>query len=80
MAKPLTVSRGDKVAVCFNYQGGAPLNALSDSLEVTKINDIKCQSVNELGILYAGSVQNLADIAQFQQSKIAYSKIQKNSH
>ncbi|MDR4514403.1 methyltransferase domain-containing protein [Nitrosomonas sp.] len=80
LAKPLTVSEGDKVAICFNYQGGAPLNALSDSLEVTKINDIKCQSVNELGILYAGSVQNLADIAQFQQSKIAYSKVQKNSH
>ncbi|SET64977.1 Predicted RNA methylase [Nitrosomonas marina] len=80
LAKPLTVSKGDKVAICFNYQGGAPLNALSDSLEVTKINDIKCQSVNELNILYAGSVENLANIAQSQQSKIAYSKVQKNSN
>lgn len=34
LSAPMTVSKGDHVSVRFSYQGGAPLNALSDSLEI----------------------------------------------
>ncbi len=34
LSTPILVSKGDHISIRFSYQGGAPLNALSDSLEV----------------------------------------------
>lgn len=34
LSTPIAVSKGDHISIRFSYQGGAPLNALSDSLEV----------------------------------------------
>ena len=38
LTEPLKVAKGDHVAICFSYQGGAPLSALSDSLQVRLIS------------------------------------------
>lgn len=38
LSAPITVSKGDHVSIRFSYQGGASLHALSDSLEVSLIN------------------------------------------
>ncbi len=38
LPKPMPVSKGDFISIRFSYQGGAPLNALSDSLEIHRIN------------------------------------------
>jgi protein arginine N-methyltransferase 1 len=38
LVTPIKVSRGDHISIRFNYQGGAPLNALSDSLQVRLIS------------------------------------------
>ena len=38
LSTPLRVSKGDHISIRFSYQGGAPLNALSDSLEVCLVN------------------------------------------
>ena len=38
LSTPLPVSKGDHISIRFSYQGGAPLNALSDSLEVCLVN------------------------------------------
>ncbi|UJP05774.1 MAG: methyltransferase domain-containing protein [Nitrosomonas sp.] len=38
LAESIRVSKGDHISVRFSYQGGAPLNALSDSLQVRLIN------------------------------------------
>ncbi len=35
---PIQVSKGDHISIRFSYQGGAPLNALSDSLEVRLVS------------------------------------------
>jgi len=64
LATPLSVAAGDRVAVSFCYQGGAPLNALSDSLKVCRVNDSKYRPDEGLDIVYAGSVQDLADAVQ----------------
>ncbi len=58
LSKPLTVLEGDNIAIRFNYQGGDPLNALTDSLQVCHM---RSKSAKKLGLAYAGSVQNLAD-------------------
>ena len=34
LAEPFQVCKGDQISVRFSYQGGAPLRALSDSLEI----------------------------------------------
>lgn len=34
LSAPMTVSKGDHVSIRFSYQGGAPLSALCDSLEI----------------------------------------------
>lgn len=38
LSTPITVSKGDHISIRFSYQGGAPLNALSDSLEVRLVS------------------------------------------
>jgi len=38
LSTPIPVSQGDHISIRFSYQGGAPLNALSDSLEVHLIS------------------------------------------
>lgn len=38
LSTPIPVSKGDHISIRFSYQGGAPLNALSDSLEVRLVN------------------------------------------
>ena len=38
LAQPIKVSRGDQVSIRFSYQGGAHLNALTDSLQVRLIS------------------------------------------
>lgn len=38
LSTPIRVSKGDHISICFSYQGGAPLNALSDSLEVRLVS------------------------------------------
>ncbi len=38
LPKPLSVSAGDLISIRFRYQGGAPLNALSDSLEISLVS------------------------------------------
>ncbi|MEK6736454.1 MAG: methyltransferase domain-containing protein [Pseudomonadota bacterium] len=38
LSAPFQVSRGDHISIRFNYQGGAPLHALSDTLEVSLVN------------------------------------------
>jgi protein arginine N-methyltransferase 1 len=48
LSTPLPVSKGDKVSIGFNYQGGAPLSALTDSLEVFLVSDTKLRSVEGL--------------------------------
>ena len=60
---PISVLAGENIAIRFTYQGGAPLSALTNSLEVYRVSDRK-QKLAEglgLGLAYAGSVQNLAD-------------------
>ena len=38
LSTPIAVSKGDHISIRFSYQGGAPLNALSDSLEVRLVS------------------------------------------
>ena len=38
LSTPILVSKGDHISIRFSYQGGAPLNALSDSLEVRLVS------------------------------------------
>ncbi len=38
LSTPIAVSQGDHISIRFSYQGGAPLNALSDSLEVRLVS------------------------------------------
>lgn len=38
LSMPIAVSKGDHISIRFSYQGGAPLNALSDSLEVRLVS------------------------------------------
>lgn len=38
LSKPIKVSKGDHVSIRFSYQGGAPLNAFSESLQVRLIS------------------------------------------
>ncbi|MBV6449052.1 methyltransferase domain-containing protein [Nitrosomonas sp.] len=38
LTTPLQVYRGDQISIRFSYQGGAPLKALSDSLEVRHVS------------------------------------------
>lgn len=38
LSTPIQVSKGDHISIRFSYQGGAPLNALSDSLEVRLVS------------------------------------------
>lgn len=38
LSTPIAVSKGDLISIRFSYQGGAPLNALSDSLEVRLVS------------------------------------------
>ncbi|PTN12779.1 methyltransferase domain-containing protein [Nitrosomonas aestuarii] len=61
LASPLFVAAGDRIAIRFSYQGGAALNALLDSLQVRHVNDSKHLPDEKLDIVYAGSVQDLAD-------------------
>lgn len=45
LSTPILVAEGDHISVRFNYQGGDPLNALADSLEVCHESDMRRQSV-----------------------------------
>lgn len=38
LTAPFRVCKGDQISIHFSYQGGAPLKALSDSLEVSQIH------------------------------------------
>jgi predicted RNA methylase len=76
LSKPLSVLAGDNISIRFNYQGGAPLNALTDSLQVCHVRDMKHRSVEGLGLAYAGSVQNLADALHTTKPDDAISLIQ----
>lgn len=38
LSTPIPVSKGDHISIRFSYQGGAPLSALSDSLEVRLVS------------------------------------------
>ncbi|PSJ16838.1 methyltransferase domain-containing protein [Nitrosomonas supralitoralis] len=38
LSTPLSVSQGDQISIRFSYLGGAPLNALSDSLEIRLVS------------------------------------------
>ncbi|MDE2389798.1 MAG: methyltransferase type 12, partial [Betaproteobacteria bacterium] len=38
LTTPFQVCKGDQISIRFSYQGGAPLKALSDSLEVHHVN------------------------------------------
>lgn len=38
LSTPIAVSKGDHISIRFSYQGGAPLSALSDSLEVRLVS------------------------------------------
>lgn len=40
LSVPLKVTKGDHISIRFNYQGGAPLNALSNSLQVCLRNKL----------------------------------------
>ena len=41
LSTPLSVAAGDHVSIRFSYQGGDPLNALTDSLEVCYEREVK---------------------------------------
>ena len=47
---PLAVSKGDSISIRFNYQGGASISALTDSLEVFLTSDAKLRSVEALSL------------------------------
>ena len=64
LSTPISVAAGDCIAVRFSYQGGASLNALTDSLQICHAGDIRHQPVEALDIVYAGSVEDLANAAQ----------------
>lgn len=38
LPESIQVSKGDHIAIRFSYQGGAPLNALTDSLQIRRIS------------------------------------------
>lgn len=58
LSTPINVSKGDHISIRFSYQGGAPLNALSDSLEVRLVS----QQVSVLQLAF----ETLNDSSKFQ--------------
>lgn len=47
---PLSVSNNDNISIRFNYQGGAPLSALTESLEVCHVRDRKHRKTKGLSL------------------------------
>jgi predicted RNA methylase len=66
LTEPIKVSKGDQVAINFSYPGGAPLNALPDSLQVrlmskhTPVLEFALEALNQSAEFPATAAENTA--------------------
>ncbi|MFZ1851344.1 MAG: methyltransferase domain-containing protein [Nitrosomonas sp.] len=64
LAESIKVSKGDHVSIRFSYQGGAPLNALSDSLQIRLISqqmpvlELALEALNRPAKLQPSNIEN----------------------